>query len=72
MPGQFDVNSLTMLSLNISNQIKELLSLHPLELKELVNKITGTNDDKILHTIRVMIDNKMLTHNPDKKLCLVV
>ncbi len=57
---------------NISNQVKELLSLHPLELKELVNKITGANDDKILLTIRWMIDNKMLTHNSDKKLCLCV
>ena len=56
----------------ISKQIKELLALHPLELKELVNKITGANDDKILHTIRVMIDNKMMTHNEERKLCLCV
>lgn len=57
---------------NISTQIKEWLALHPLELKELAAKITGTNDDKILHTIRVMIDTKMITHDGEGRLCLVV
>lgn len=57
---------------NISTQIKEILALQPLELKDLASKITDASDDKILHTIRWMIDNKQLTHNSDKKLSLVV
>ncbi len=55
---------------NISTQIKELLILHPLSLKALVDKVTETNDDKILHTIQVMIDTKQITHNTEGKITL--
>jgi ATP-dependent DNA helicase RecQ len=55
---------------NISNQIKELLTLHPMELKMLINSITDVHEDKIIHTIQWMIDNEQLQYNKQQQLCL--
>lgn len=55
---------------NISNQIKQLLAVHPMELKMLVNSITDVHEDKIIHTIQLMIDNEQLKHNEQNLLCL--
>ncbi len=54
----------------ISIQIKQLLSLHPMELKMLVNSITNMHEDKIIHTIQWMIDNYQLLYNEQNLLCL--
>ena len=54
----------------ISIQIKQLLSLHPMELKMLVNSITNMHEDKIIHTIQWMIDNDQLLYNEQNLLCL--
>ena len=53
-----------------SLQIKQLLSLHPLDLKTLVDSITDIHEDKTLHTIQLMYDNKLLITNEDNKICL--
>ncbi|MEI6487491.1 MAG: ATP-dependent DNA helicase RecQ [Bacteroidota bacterium] len=53
-----------------SLQIKQLLSLHPLDLKTLVDSITDIHEDKTLHTIQLMYDNKLLFTNEDNKVCL--
>ncbi|MCX6297273.1 MAG: RecQ family ATP-dependent DNA helicase [Bacteroidetes bacterium] len=55
---------------NISNQIKQLLTVHPMELKMLVNSITDVHEDKIIHTIQLMIDNEHLKYNQNNLLCL--
>lgn len=55
---------------NISNQIKQLLALHPMELKMLVNSITDVHEDKIIHTIQWMIDNEQLKYDTNNLLCL--
>lgn len=54
----------------ISKQIKELLTLHPMELKMLINSITDVHEDKIIHTIQVMIDNDALKYNEQNLLYL--
>ena len=54
----------------ISIQIKQLLSLHPMELKMLVNSITNMHEDNIIHTIQWMIDNDQLLYNEQNLLCL--
>jgi ATP-dependent DNA helicase RecQ len=54
----------------ISIQIKQLLSLQPMELKMLVNSITDLHEDKIIHTIQWMIDNDQLIYNEQNLLCL--
>ncbi len=55
---------------NISKQIKQLLTVHPMELKMLVNSITDVHEDKIIHTIQLMIDNEHLKYNQNNLLCL--
>lgn len=55
---------------NISNQIKQLLSVHPMELKMLINSITDVHEDKIIHTIQLMVDNEQLKYNEQNLLCL--
>jgi ATP-dependent DNA helicase RecQ len=55
---------------NISKQIKQLLSVHPLDLKHLVDSITSVNENKIIHTIQLMIDNDQLKYNDENFLCL--
>jgi ATP-dependent DNA helicase RecQ len=57
---------------NISGQIKQLLVLHPMELKMLVNSITDVHEDKIIHTIQWMIDNDQLKYGDGNLLCLGV
>lgn len=55
---------------NISNQIKQLLNVHPMELKMLINSITDVHEDKIIHTIQLMIDNEQLRYNEQNLLYL--
>ncbi len=55
---------------NISNQIKQLLSVHPMELKMLINSITDVHEDKIIHTIQLMVDNEQLKYNEQNLLYL--
>jgi ATP-dependent DNA helicase RecQ len=55
---------------NISGQIRQLLSLHPMELKMLVNSITDVHEDKIIHTIQWMVDNEQLKYDTNNMLCL--
>ena len=55
---------------NISGQIKQLLNVHPMELKMLVNSITDVHEDKIIHTIQWMIDNEQLRYDHNNLLCL--
>jgi ATP-dependent DNA helicase RecQ len=55
---------------NISKQIKQLLSVHPLDLKHLVDSITVANENKIIHTIQLMIDNDQLKYDEENFLCL--
>lgn len=53
-----------------SSQVKQLLALHPMELKQLVDSITDIHEDKTLHTIQLMFDNKLLKYNEENKICL--
>ncbi len=55
---------------NISNQIKQLLAVHPMELKMLINSITDVHEDKIIHTIQLMVDNEQLKYNEQNLLYL--
>jgi ATP-dependent DNA helicase RecQ len=55
---------------NISGQIRQLLTLHPMELKMLVNSITDVHEDKIIHTIQWMLDHEQLRRDKDNLLCL--
>jgi len=55
---------------NISLQIKQLLAVHPLDLKHLVDAVTGTNENKIIHTIQLMTDNGELKHDEENRLSL--
>ncbi len=48
---------------NISNQIKQLLAVHPMELKMLINSITDVHEDKIIHAIQFMVDNDQIRYN---------
>lgn len=57
---------------NISSQIKQLLALHPMELKMLVNSITDVHEDKIIHTIQWMIDNEQMKYDTNNLLYLNV
>jgi ATP-dependent DNA helicase RecQ len=55
---------------NISLQIKQLLAVHPLDLKHLVDSVIGTNENKIIHTIQLMTDNDLLKYDDENRLCL--
>lgn len=55
---------------NISKQIRELLAIHPMDLKHLVNSVTENSEDKIIHTIQWMVDNDQLKYDADNNLCL--
>lgn len=57
---------------NISAQIKQLLNVHPMELKMLVNSITDVHEDKIIHTIQLMIDNEQMKYDQNNLLTLGV
>lgn len=54
----------------ISKQIKQLLSIHPLDLRHLVDSITSANENKIIHTIQLMIDNEQIKYDAENLLCL--
>jgi ATP-dependent DNA helicase RecQ len=55
---------------NLSKQITGLLAVHPMELKQLVDAVTGSNENKIIHTIQLMIDNDHLKYNDEHLLCI--
>lgn len=55
---------------SISMQIKQLLAVHSLDLKHLVDAVTGSNENKIIHTIQLMVDNNHLRYDNENKLCL--
>ncbi len=55
---------------NISIQIKELLSMHPMQLINLVNALTEGNEDKRLRTIQWLVDNDQLKYNQENLLFL--
>jgi ATP-dependent DNA helicase RecQ len=55
----------------ISNQIKELLSIHSLSLESLVNSLTEGNEEKRIKTIRWMLDNDELKYDNENKLYLI-
>jgi ATP-dependent DNA helicase RecQ len=54
----------------ISQQIKQLLAVHPLELRPLVDAVIGSNENRIIHTIQLMIDNELISYNDDNQLRL--
>lgn len=55
---------------SISMQIKQLLAVHPLELKQLVDSVTIGNENKIIHTIQLMVDNDQIKYDDQNMLCL--
>lgn len=54
----------------ISQQIKELIAMHPLPLNQLVNQLTEGNEEKRLKTIQWLIDNEQLKYNNENLLCI--
>lgn len=54
----------------IATQIKELLAVHPLALKELVDSITESTEEKRIKTIQWLLDNDQLKYNDDNLVCL--
>lgn len=52
----------------VSNQIKKLLKSEQLALTELVNKIEGVRDDKIVKVIQWLIENEKLISNSENLL----
>lgn len=55
---------------NISVQVKELLAVHPMQLKALVDAVTDNEEDKVIHTIQWMIDNDQIKYNTSNLLFL--
>ncbi|MCE3279120.1 MAG: recombinase RecQ [Bacteroidetes bacterium] len=55
---------------NISAQIRQLLAVHPLDLKHLVDSISGSHENKVIHAIQLMIDNDQLKYDDENLLCL--
>lgn len=55
---------------DISRQVKSLLALHSMHLSDLVDAVTDFQEDKILFTIRWMIDNDQLKYSDDHLLFL--
>ena len=53
---------------NISTQVKELLAVHPMQLKMLVDAVTDNQEDKILHTIQWMLDHSQIKYNENNLL----
>ncbi len=54
----------------ISEQILQLLAVHPLQLIKLVNAVTVGNEHKILHTIQLLLDNNIIEYNKENYLVL--
>lgn len=55
----------------ISQQIKELIAMHPLPLNQLVNQITEGNEEKRLKTIQWLIDNEQIKYNNENMLYIL-
>ncbi|MDQ3046600.1 MAG: RecQ family ATP-dependent DNA helicase [Bacteroidota bacterium] len=55
---------------NISNQVKQLLAMHPMSLKLLVDSVTDNHEEKILHSIQWLIDNGHVKYNQEQLLYL--
>lgn len=55
---------------NISLQIKQLLAVHPMPLKTLVDSVTDNREEKIIHAIQWLIDNSQLKYNDENMLHL--
>jgi len=55
---------------SINKQVKELLAVHPMELKQLANSIIGSNEHKVLHSIQLMLDDEEIVYNDTLLLCL--
>jgi len=55
---------------SISNQINQLLALHPLDIKGLVDRIIDAKEEKVLHTIQWMLDNDLIVHTDENKLVI--
>lgn len=55
---------------NISVQVKELLAVHPMQLKALVDAVTDNEEDKVIHTIQWMIDNDQIKYDTSNLLFL--
>lgn len=53
---------------SVSDQIKIIVKENPLPLTELVNKIEGARDDKIIKVIQWLMDNEKLVNNNDNLL----
>jgi hypothetical protein len=56
---------------SISQQIKQLLAVHPMDLKHLVDSVIGSNENKIIHTIQLMTDNEIIHYDEEQRLSLV-
>lgn len=54
----------------ICTQIKELIAIHPLALKDLVDAITESTEEKRLRTIQWLIDENQLEYNEENMICL--
>jgi len=55
---------------SISKQIQQLLAVHPMPLKQLVDAITESTEEKSLKTIQWMLDNNQMEYNQDNLLVL--
>jgi ATP-dependent DNA helicase RecQ len=55
----------------ISQQIKELITIHPLQLNILVNQLTEGNEEKRLKTIQWLIDDNQIKYNNENLICVV-
>lgn len=55
---------------NISRQVRELLSVHPMPLITLVNSVTEGNEDKRLRTIQWLLDNEQLKYDDNNQLVI--
>ncbi|MCW3085286.1 MAG: ATP-dependent helicase RecQ [Bacteroidetes bacterium] len=56
---------------SISEQIKQLLAVHPMDLKHLVDSVTGSNENKIIHTIQLLTDNEVIRYDEEQRLSLI-
>jgi ATP-dependent DNA helicase RecQ len=54
----------------ISNQIKQLLAVHPMPLKQLVDSITESSEEKSLKTIQWMLDNNQIAYDEENLLSI--
>ncbi len=53
---------------SVSNQIKKIVQNEKLPITQVINKITGVRDDKIIKVIQWLMDNKKLISNKDNLL----